>query len=113
MTKRLLDFNPLSGEAVWFQYDQHSDQMTVTHEQDVSRHLDYAHERSADGNYTRKGIKNDVWHYAHVPNVVIMEMKSKHGVDFFDKNHAKRVFELLNTEYKHCKTTDRTHNVRG
>jgi hypothetical protein len=112
MTKRLLDFNPLSGESVWFQYDHSIDSMTITHEQDVSKHLDMAHARATDANYTRKGIKNDLWHYAHVPNATILKMKQEDGVDLFDKNDAKRVFELLNTKYKRLKTTEKVHVPR-
>jgi len=112
MTKRLLDFNPLSGETVWFQYDQSIDAMTITHEQDVSKHLDIAHARAIDDDYTRKGMKNDLWHYAHVPNTTIMKMKLEDGVDLFDKNDSRRVFELLNTKYKLCKTTGKTHVPR-
>jgi hypothetical protein len=113
MTKRILSYDPLSGEKVVFQYDQHSDQMTITHEQDVSKIKDFAHFRATDGNYSQKGMKEDWWHYAKVPNTVIVEMKQKHGVDFFDKNHSWRVFELLNSEYKAFKTTEKVHNVRG
>lgn len=109
---QVLDYNPLTGERVLLNYDRHTEQLVMTHEQDVSRVIDVAKEMAADGNRTKKGIKNDLWHYAKVPNIVIMEMKQKHGVDFFDKNDAKRVFRLLNTEYKWCKTTDKTHNVR-
>ena len=112
MARRLLDYNPTTGETTWFDYDNHADSMTITHEQDVKPSLDYSHVRAADGDYSAKGIKGDLWHYARVPNIVIMEMKSKHGVDFFDKNHERKVFQLLNTEYKWCKTTTKTHNVR-
>jgi hypothetical protein len=109
--KLLLDYNPVTGEKVWFDYGE-DDRLVITHEQDVNPSLEYSHARRNDAEYTRKGIKNDLFHFARVPNIVIMEMQSKHGVDFFDKNHAKRVFELLNTEYKYCKTTDKVHNVR-
>lgn len=112
MTRRLLDINPLTGEKVWFNYTHHDDSMAITHEQDVQPALDVAHFLATDGDYSREGMKNDLWHYAKVPNTVILDMKQKHGVDFFDRNHAKRVFELLNTEYKRFKTTDRVHNVR-
>ncbi len=108
----LLDANPVTGEKVWFQYDEHTEQMTITHEQDVEPMLDMAHAMAIDSAYTKDGIKRDHWHYAHVPNIIIMEMKNKHGVDFFDKNDRKRVFQLLNTEYKRFKTTEMTHNVR-
>jgi len=113
MTKRLLDYNPLSGEKVWFEYGQHNDQMTITHEQDVSGILDYAHHKATNLDYTKKGIKEDWWHYAKVPNSIILEMKQKHGVDFFNQNDARRVFKLLNTEYKRFKTTEKQHNVKS
>lgn len=109
---RVLDFNPLTGERVLFDYDAHEDRMVLTHQQDVRRELAFSHAKSVDDNATKRGIKNDLWHYARVPNIVIMEMKNKHGVDFFDKNHKKRVFELLNTEYAYCKTTDKKHAIR-
>lgn len=109
---RVLDFNPLTGERVLFDYDAHQDRMVLTHQQDVRRELAFAHNKAVDDSATQRGIKNDLWHYARVPNIVILEMKQKHGVDFFDRNHKKRVFELLNTEYKWCKTTDKNHTER-
>ena len=108
---RVLDYDPLTGEKVLFDYDRHLDQMVITHEQDVRRELKFAHEKSVS-DATAKGIKNDMWHYARVPNIVILEMKTKYGVDFWDQNHRKKVFELLNTEYKWCKTTDKHHAIR-
>lgn len=111
MTRRLLDYNPATGETCWYDYSHHEDKMVITHSQDVEGILDFAHGKALS-NATAKGIKNDMWHYARVPNSIILEMKQKHGVDFFDKNDAKRMFHLLNTEYKRFKTTDKKHNVR-
>ena len=110
MTKRLLDFNPLTGEKVWFQYSEHDDQMAITHEQDVTPALEIAHYRATDGDYSRKGIKEDWWHYAKVPNTIILKMKLEDGVDFFDKNDARRMFQLLNTKYKAFKMTSGNHS---
>lgn len=107
--KRLLDFNPLSGEKVWFDYDR-NDQMVLTHEQDVSRHLEYAHARMVDTDYTKKGIKNDLWHYAKVPNTVMIEMKQKHGVDMMCPDPDwKAIFRCINAHYPWLKTTDKMH----
>ena len=33
--KRILDFNPLTGESITFDYSAATDQMILTHEQDV------------------------------------------------------------------------------
>jgi hypothetical protein len=112
MTRRLLNWNPASGERVWFDYTPHTEEMTITHEQDVDHILEYTHRKSTNPEHTKQGMKEDWWQYAKVPNSVIMEMKDKHGVDFFSEEDAPKVFKLLNTEYKAFKTTDKTHNVR-
>lgn len=108
----VLDWNPLSRERVLFDFDEHTQQMVLTHQQDCTRELAFAHAKAADGDASKRGIKNDHWHYARVPNIVIMEMKQKHGVDFWDKNDEKRVFQLINTEYAWCKTTDGRHSIK-
>jgi hypothetical protein len=111
MTRRLLDHNPLTGETCWYDYSHHEDKAIITHEQKVDGILEFAHGKSLS-HATAKGIKKDLWHYARVPNSIILEMKTKHGVDFFDKNDEKRMFALLNTEYARFKVTEKTHNVR-
>jgi hypothetical protein len=110
MARKILDYDPVTGQTVWFEYD--NDQMQITHEQDVSSVVDLAHEMAVDGVYSDEGIKRDMWHYAKIPNVVQLEMLNKFGVDINKREHHKRMFELLNTEYKFLKTTYKTHNVR-
>ncbi len=112
MTKRLLDYDPLSGMSVTFDYGA-DDQLVITHSQDVAPFLDRSQTLSNDDEYSRLGIKNDLWHYAHVPAAVILEMRTKHGVDFYKPADRKKVFELLNTEYKRCKTTHLTHTIKN
>ena len=61
--------------------------------------------------YTRKGMKKDMLHYASIPNALIIKWKQELGVDVFDRGHRKKVFQLLNSpEYKYLKTTELTHN---
>jgi len=98
--------------TVYWDYDAAQNKATITHSQDVEPALELAHALAMDENRTAKGIKGDMWHYAKVPSTVIMEMKSKHGVDFFDKNDWPKVFHLLNTEYSRFKTTQKTHEIR-
>jgi len=107
--RAVLDYDPLKGLTTWFNYDAHTEQMTITYEQDVSRFVDFAHKLAVMPEYTAHGIKNDMWHYARVPEVVQYEMLFKHGVDIGKPEHRKKFFELLNTEYKKCKTTEKMH----
>jgi hypothetical protein len=112
--KKLLDYNPLTGQKTYFQTQAHEDTFRIVTETDDSASaLDYASERRADGNYTQKGIKGDMWHYAKLSAEAIMQLKSEDGIDILAPNYdKKRFFELLNTKYKRFKTTDKTHNVR-
>lgn len=112
MSKLILDHNPLTGESVYFSFNDHDNQVVITHEQDVTQHLRAASEMAADTQLTKDGISHDMWHYAHVPNNIIVEMKQKHGVDFFDRNDAPKVFKLLNTEYARFKTTAGHHSIK-
>ena len=49
----------------------------------------------------------DVRKIASIPNVMIVELKDKHGIDLFNLNteSKKRLMRLLNSnDYKHLKT---------
>lgn len=111
-TKRYLDYNPLTGESVTFEFDHATDKIILTHEADVTRSLKIAEELRQDEERTKRGIKNDMWHFAHVPPIVQMKMLQEDGVDFWDRNDWPKVFKLLNTKYAAFKTTTGTHNIK-
>jgi hypothetical protein len=114
MSKLLLDYNPLTGTKTYFQTQAHENTFRIVTEAGGSGDaLKYAHERRADGDYTRKGIKNDNWHYARLTDEVILRMMTEDGINILKPGYdKKRFFQLLNTKYAACKTTDKTHNVR-
>ena len=96
-----------------FDYDTATDRMTITHLQDVEPALKLAAEMRASSEYTKHGIKNDMLHYAIIPEVIQLEMLQKHGVDCGNRDHWPAVYKLLNTEYKRFKTTEINHSVRN
>lgn len=112
MTKRLLDYNPLAGTSVTFEYDHATERMVITHHEDIRRSLKKAADLRADKEHSKNGIKNEFWHFAHVPAIIQMKMKEEDGVNFWDKNDWPRVYKLLNTKYAAFKTTDGTHNIK-
>ena len=112
MAKHLLDYDPLTGVSSHFTYDHASKQVILSHTQDVSKTLDLCADLRADSERTRKGIKTDFVHYAIVPPVVQLEMKQKHGVNFWDKKDDPKVFALLNDEYSRFKVTEIVHNTK-
>jgi hypothetical protein len=113
MTKRLIDRDPITGEAVWYEYKASDDSATITHTQDVSAILDSNIAMANDPDKTARGIKGDLWKYASIPNVVYVKWLQEKGVDIFNRAHRKEMFRLLNSpEYKYLKTTNKVHNVR-
>ena len=106
MAKRIVDYDPYLGVTTYFEYDPVSDTSIIGREQDVSLLLDQNKRLQNDPEYTRLGIKNEWWHYASYPAVIIEKWMNEYGVNVFDENHNKRVFELTNRpEYRYLKTT--------
>ena len=110
MTRRLLDFDPLSGVSCYMEV--RGDTFTLTHEQDVQPILDRNKADAADSDKTSRGMKQDWWKYASVPAIVEIEWMQKYGVDLGNPAHKRKVFELLNhPDYKYLKSTSKHHQI--
>lgn len=108
---KFVDVNPSSGLQMW--EDMTVDgKLQIHHRQDVEPVLEMAKAERING-LTDAGIKRDMWLYARIPPVVVLELRHKYGVDIFKKDHLKRAIDLINTEYPALKTTEKTHRVRG
>jgi hypothetical protein len=110
--RALLDHDPLSGRSVVFDYNDATDQMTITHVQDVEPFLKRAAEMRASKEYTEHGMEREMLHYAILPEVIQVEMRDKYGVDVNNRDHWPAVFRLINTVYPKFKTTEINHTVR-
>lgn len=110
MAKRVIDYDPYLGITTYFDYDHGSDTTIVSTEQDVSLLLDQNKRLQNNDDYTKSGIKKEWWHYASYPAVIIQKWINEYGVNVFDENHSKKVFELTNRpEYRYLKTTTKMH----
>ena len=85
--------------------------VAIHYEQDIEPVLDHAKALRVDG-LTDGGIKRDLWKYAIIPPVIILKLRNEYGVDVFNRNHYPRLFQLLNTDFKHLKTTEKRHTVQ-
>jgi hypothetical protein len=95
----LLDYDALTGMRQWISTDD-SGNSFIRYEQDVSAILDANKERQNEGFDKR----DDMWHAAHVPDIVQMEWKTKHGVEMWNPDHKPAVMRLLNSnEYRHLR----------
>lgn len=90
--ERLLDYSPHTGMKTWFSASEDGDTWNLRYEQDVSPILDRNKEMQAESFDKR----SEMWHAASIPNVILMEWKTKHGVEAWNKDHAEGVKRLLN-----------------
>ena len=111
MSRKFLDFDPLTGLLTTTAFEDGRN--VIKYEQDVQGHLDKAARLRADPDHWKKGVKQSFAHGAFVPDLVILDMRTRFGVNFYDKAQRNRVLQLLDTEYPKCKTTDKTLARRG
>lgn len=107
--RRLLDFDPISREAVWWE-DKGDGIAELHHTQDVGYILEANKMMANEADYTKQGFKRDWWHYARIPNIIALKWLKEDGIDIWDKNHKKAVFKkLADPMFRYLKTTEKKH----
>ena len=113
MTKRLLRVDPATGLQTWHDYDSLTDKTTIGYAADSSAILEVNKAMQNDVDFSKKGIKDEFWMYAQIPVAVQVDWLINKGVDVYNRDHAKKVFELVNDpEYRHLKTTAGYHQPK-
>jgi len=106
-----IDYDPLTGMRVTFQYNHDNDTFTIGHHQDVSNVLESNKWALVDLDQHKKAAKAEWAHYAKIPEIVILEWKAKYGVDFMNANHWPQVMKLINDpDYRYLKRTTYHHD---
>lgn len=103
----------MTGLATYHHFDEETKKSIISYSQDVSATVDLSETIANDGNSTKRGLKESMLHYAHIPDIVALKMKFEDGVDPFDANNSKKVFDLINTKYKRLKTTTLVHRPKA
>ena len=104
----LFDFDSETGVKTMFDYDPISDSIMMTYEQDVSGFLDRMNMMRNNEDYSKKGIKEEWWHYCSIPPVVEMELMRK-GLSLSRKDDHKAIFKEINANYPYLKATQKRH----
>lgn len=109
---RFVEYDPTTG--VEMLEDVYDTRQQFHYRQDVEPLLDLT-KKERDYGLTDHGIKKDLWLYARIPPVIILEMKHRWGVDIFskDKGHLKKALDIINEHYPHLKCTEKHHEIRN
>lgn len=112
-TTRVLDFDPITGDAVLFT-DNHDGTFDLTHTQEVDSIIERNKQRQIDPARGRKQRKKDWWHYACVPNVIIMQWSKEVGGNILKKEYEAEFFRRLNLpEHQYLRSTHGKHAVKA
>lgn len=106
------EYNPENGIVETNEVDEMTGALITHKTQDCTGAVDYLKELANTG-AKDGGIKKDLWHYCSIPIGVQYEMLWKHGVDISKRDHWPRLFDLVNKEYPHLKTTHKVHAFKG
>ena len=104
----LFDVDPVTGIRTTLHWDEAKDSVEIRRTADVEPVLDYTKAAANELGMNREDIRKGWWLYAKLPPIVILQMRAK-GINVFDKNDEKRMFEEINTNYPHLKCTTGTH----
>jgi len=114
MAERLIHRDSDTGLEVYHDYDPLTDSMQIIHRAEATPVLEANKALANDRDYTRKGMKQEFVKYASIPAGVVVDWLVNRGVDVYNKEHSKKVWELVNLpEYRYLKTTDIYHRPRG
>ena len=113
--KRLLSRDQETGVAEYFHFDPASGDVHIETVQDVEPALDVNKRLKNDEQYTKHGIKNEMWHYATIPIVVQVRWLNEYGLSNWPMlpQNKDLLFRLLNSrEWGYLKTTSKLHVAR-
>lgn len=110
--RRLLDTDPLTGIQTWHEYDATEKKTRIFYvpTRDIADGLDACKMLANDDDYTKKGIKQEWWHYGWVPDALMLKWLVEEGVPLDDAEEYNR--RLNWPEYKHLKVTTKYHPAK-
>ena len=115
MSRRFFDYDPFTGVTQYFHHDYASNTSYIETVQDVEPILEVTNDLRNDDEYTRRGIKDEMWHFASIPIVVQERWLSEYGMENWPMKpgNEKLLFKLLNSpDYRYLKTTNKIHMGR-
>lgn len=103
-----LDFDPQTGIAHYFDYDELTGDARITTTQDVEPLIEYTRALAKDDDNFKTGVKKGWWLYAKIPAIVELKMRAK-GINLRDSTATKRIIQEINENYPAFKCTQKNH----
>jgi|TARA_R110000796_G_scaffold114393_1_gene226130 hypothetical protein len=107
VSKRLIDIDPWTKTKTFHHYDHSTETTYIEDVQDVELTLKQAKQMRDDSAYKARGIKEDYYHYARIPNAVLVELMQKYHLDWRNNDDMKKIEQVIARDYKYCLTVNK------
>lgn len=113
MAERLLNVDPLTGISTFHDYDEDTDQTIIRYAGDCEPYLEANKARANDTEFTKRGIKDEMWLYASIPPALQTKWLIEEGLDVYKPEHGERLSRKLEDPmYQYLKTTSKVHKFK-
>jgi len=110
LQERLFEVDPLTGIKTFISFGDKGEWQFRYEFPDIQNEIDISKSLQNDPDHWKKGVKNDVVHYAHIPDPILLKWHCE-GVDIRDN---KALFEMVNKpEWSYLKCVDKIHVAKG
>ena len=110
--KRLIDRDYLTGIETWHEYDSLTQETRIHYQPfvDMDDTLTICRSLADDDARTKKGIKEDWWHYSFIPDWLQLKWYVEEGVPIGDAEAYN--MRVNRPEYRYLKTTAKFHGSK-
>lgn len=99
-----MDIDPITRMLTWHEYDEMTDETTISYVQDVDPVLEGNKQDYNDWD-RHQDWGNEYRHVARIPASVQLKWLIEDGVDIYNKDHKEAVARKLNdSEWRHLRT---------
>ena len=111
--REMFSNDPTTGMTIWFDYNELTDEVSLEYEQDTEPLLEANKSLANNQDFTKQGMRDEMWKYASIPVGLQMKWLVEEGLDVYDDNAWPQIFRKLNDpEYAYLKTTHKKHSKR-
>lgn len=106
------EFDPTTGIKTETSFDDMTQQLTIHRSADVEQSLRWAQIHRNELGPDKEGISEGWHHYAHLPPIVQVMMRSK-GLKLDGSDNLKDLFREINEHYPHLKMTTGSEGAKS
>lgn len=107
LMKTLIRYDPTTKMRVWAETDNHTNDIHIVTQQHDKEIVDYCKQLANNSSYKRHGIKNNRYHFATIPNGVVVELMHKYNLSVYNKHDLPKIEKVLKRDYKALLTVDK------